>query len=174
MGVARSGRTRMAAESAERRAEMLRLYTVARMPQDDIAKRFGVSQPAVSKAIKKALAERPIHGLDEWRLLEVENLLALERTARVVMARKHYIVSAGRIVTTGDPKDPKPTDERLIDDGPTLAAIDRLVAIARMRIDLLGLKAPVRVTVEAEALAKEIAELVDGLSGDDGTADAGS
>jgi predicted DNA-binding protein (UPF0251 family) len=172
----RSGRTRTqrAAELADRRAEMLRLYTVERLTQAEIADRYGVSQQAVSEQIRKAIADRPAYRVDEHRAIELEKLDEYERAARRVLVREHVTVSRGSIVTMYNEETGR--EEPLLDDAPALAAVDRLVRISQYRADLIGMKAPTRVSVEAETLSAEIAQLLSTVlpaGDDDDTADAG-
>jgi hypothetical protein len=70
-----------------------------------------------------------------------------------VLERNHVTVSHGRIIR-GENEEP------LLDDGPVLTAIDRLLKIQERRAKLLGLDAPARhEVVTLDALDTEIARL---------------
>jgi predicted transcriptional regulator len=156
---------------AERRAEMWRMR-VTGSSQQDIADHFGITQSAVSQQLARAYRERPAAAIDEYRAVELDKLDRAERAVLAVMTRRHLTVSAGQIVMVEDADGVK---EPLLDDAPVLTAVDRLVKIARHRADLLGLKAPVKVSVEAEQLGEEIKDLVTRwFAGADGDADDGA
>lgn len=162
---AKKTRTQRSAELAERRADMWRM-AINGQSQEEIGRHYGITQQAVSEQLRKANQDRPARAVDEWRALTLDKLDRLERVVLAVMARKHPLVSGGRIVTTGPEGDETP----LIDDGPVLAAVARIIDISKHRLDVVpGLKAATRLSVEAEQLAKEIAELVEacGIGGDD-------
>jgi predicted DNA-binding protein YlxM (UPF0122 family) len=154
---------------AERRAQVLKLR-VASVSVGQIAQQFGISESAVHADVRRALEQRTKmldEALNEYRSMELEKLEAMERAAWGVLHRKHYLVSlqSGKVARHPD------TDEPLLDDGPTLAAIDRLVKIQDRRAKLLGLDAAQKIqaevtttdaaTVDAE-IARLFAELVTG------------
>jgi predicted transcriptional regulator len=141
---------------AERRAEMWRMRVLGHS-QQQIADHYGITQSAVSQQLSRAYKERPATAIDEYRAVELDKLDREERAVLGVMTRRHLTVSNGRIVTVLNDDG---MEEPLLDDAPVLTAVDRLVKIARHRADLLGLKAPVRVSVEAEQLGAEIKDLV--------------
>lgn len=157
MADAKPTRSQRDAASAARRTEMLHLHTVDRLSQAEIAQRYGITQQAVSEQIRRAIKDRPAYAVDEWRAIELQKLDSAERAVLAVLRRRHVTVSRGRIITV---RNADGEDEPLLDDAPVLAAVDRLVRIAQHRADLLGLKAPTRVSLEAEGLGKEIAELL--------------
>jgi transposase len=142
---------------AERRAEMWRMR-VDGWTQQQIAAHYGVSQSAVSQQLAKAYKERPAAAIDEYRAIQLDKLDQAEREALAVMRRRHYVVSQGRIVTAWSEETGQ--DEPLLDDGPILASIDRIVKISKRRSELLGLDAPTRISVEAERLADEITSML--------------
>jgi len=97
------------------------------------------------RAVKKALEGIIVEGRDEAIKLQLDELDMMQRAVIDVLEAKHYVVSDGRIVHLGDKDDP---DRReLLDDGPVLQAVDRLLKIADRRAKLLGLDAPKRVEV---------------------------
>jgi predicted transcriptional regulator len=156
---------------AERRAEMWRMRVTGHS-QQQIADHYGITQSAVSQQLTRAAKDRPATAIDEYRMLELDKLDRAERAVLAVLTRRHVTVSNGRIVMVANEDG---FEEPLLDDGPVLTAVDRLVKIARHRADLVGLKAPVKVSVEAEQLGQEIKDLVTNwfAQGDDDDADAG-
>jgi hypothetical protein len=101
--------------------------------------------------VREEAARRVDPKVDAWRAVVAERLEAaherlgtLERAALQVLEREHITVNNGRIIVLNDMPLP--------DDGPVLAAIDRLVKIedARQRNNeslrrLFGLDAPTKV-----------------------------
>lgn len=152
--------------AADRRAAMLRLYATGHT-QADIAAQYGITQQAVSEQIRKAIASRPVHAVNEYRAIELEKLDAAERAVLGVLNRRHVTVSNGQIVMVAGPDGEEP----LLDDAPVLKAVDRLVQISKRRAALLGLDAPTRVSVEAEQLGAEITELLAQVAPDDDGSD---
>lgn len=161
MTVKKSQRT---AVLAERRAEMWRMR-VNGLTQQEIGDHYGISQQAVSEQLRRAYSARPAAAIDEYRAIELDKMDRAERAVLEVLTRKHVTVSNGNIVMTWDPilREEIP----LLDDAPVLAAVDRIVKIAKHRADLLGLQAPTKISVEAETLGQEIAELLHQLDTSD-------
>jgi hypothetical protein len=113
------------------------------------------------KAIRGVLREIVRGPAEKLIAHEAERLDTLYEEALEVLLRDHVTVSHGRVIT-GD--DGKP----LLDDGPKLAAIDRLVKVRESYRKLLGLDAPSRVSVDAQQLGDEISALLDrGTASDD-------
>jgi hypothetical protein len=105
----------------------------------------------VQRALEAARTEMA-ETAEELRQLEVERLDRLIRAAVGVLDRRHVVVSHGRIVREGKPY---VTDEGtaeiaegagspLIDDTPTLQAIDRVMRLSESKRRLLGLDAPAK------------------------------
>lgn len=115
--------------------------------------------------VREECASRIDPNVDAYRALQLERLEAellrlddLEGRARQVLDRHHVTVNNGRVITIGD--------EPLQDDGPVLAAIDRLIKIedARRRNNesqrrLLGLDAPTRVDAQVTEVTQQDIEL---------------
>jgi hypothetical protein len=116
---------------AQRRAQALKLrLTGARY--DDIAAQLGYSTRAAAiQDVQRALVASVHEPAEELRALEVQRLDMLWQTALRVLTRQHVTVSNGKVVhLDGTP---------VKDDGPILAAIDRLLRIQERRAKLLGL-----------------------------------
>lgn len=143
---------------AERDADAARLRAEGKT-YDHIANALGYhDRSAARKGVQRALLAVVQEAGDELRVLEVERLNRLVDTAWQVMERVHYAHSQGRVVMLdGAP---------LLDDGPTLAAMDRILKIMERRAKLLGLDAPQRhevltidaIDAEIQRLDREFAE----------------
>jgi hypothetical protein len=119
--------------------------------------------------LREEMARRVDPKIDAYRSLHLERLEAellrlddLEQHARQVLTRHHITVNNGRVISVdGEP---------LLDDGPVLQAIDRLIKIedARRRNNesqrkLLGLDAPTKVDAQVTEVTQqdiELAELI--------------
>jgi hypothetical protein len=151
------GRFTRSLETADRDAKAARLRSRG-MSYRQIAAELGVevasAYDAVQRALKDALGEAPA----DVRRLELERLDQMEAAVWAVLERDHITVSQGRVVRrrilddNGDPivagrdRDDKPVfrEEDVLDDGPVLQAVDRLLKIQARRAALLGLDAPVK------------------------------
>jgi hypothetical protein len=115
--------------------------------------------------LREELARRVDPKIDAYRTLHLERLEAellrldeLEKRARRVLDRHHITVNNGRVIAIdGEP---------LQDDGPVLAAIDRLIKIedARRKNNesqrkLLGLDAPTKVDAQVTEVTQQDIEL---------------
>jgi hypothetical protein len=141
---------------AERRTRVLAMR-VEQIPYEQIAAalRIGVSTAKMDyqRAIEQRHAERDEHAAVAVTV-ELAKLDALERAAWQVLRARHITVQHGKIVRDED-------GNAVIDDAPTLNAIDRILKIAERRARLLGLDAPVRSRIEVtDALDAQIEQLV--------------
>lgn len=120
--------------------------------------------------LKDELARRVDPRVDAYRAIHLERLEGellrldeFEQRARQVLTRHHITVNNGRVISVdGEP---------LQDDGPVLAAIDRLIKIedARRRNNesqrkLLGLDAPTKVDAQVTEVTQQDIELQDMLA----------
>jgi hypothetical protein len=135
--MARSRRTVQQVDRDARAVELRRQH----MNYRQIAAHLGLSTSNAYQAVQRGLADTVAETNDEVRRQEVERLDDLARAALTVLTKTHIVVSQGRVVL--DPN----TDEPLIDDGPILQALDRLLKIQERRAKLLGLDAPAKVEV---------------------------
>jgi hypothetical protein len=145
-------------ETAERDAEAARLRGRG-LGYRAIAAQLGISLGAAHEAVQRALAAVRSEPAEEVQKLELERLDAMWTAAWGVLEREHVVVNAGKIVYEAveyardehgnillDEED-RPVAARvepLKDDGPVLAAVDRLLKIQARRAALLGLDAPVK------------------------------
>lgn len=142
---------------AERRAQALQLRAEG-CTMDEIRERVPGyrSRGAVAQDIQRAMIAMVAEPTEEVRALEVARLDMLWVEAMLVLRRQHVTVSNGKVVHL----DGRPVQ----DDGPALAAIDRLVRIAERRAKLLGLDAPTKVEViTLDAIDAEIRRLTQEL-----------
>jgi hypothetical protein len=119
-------------------------------------RKSGVSYRRIGDAlgVSEAQAHRDVHGVlaelaaqeqasaEEYRALELERLDGLVVEATRILYKTHPLVSGGKVLS-GFTSDGKAIG--LTDDGPKLAAIDRLLRISESRRKLLGLDAPAKV-----------------------------
>jgi hypothetical protein len=127
-------------EHVERDAQAARLRA-QRLTYEEIAQRLGYADRGEAHhAVRRALSEAIREPATELLHIELATLDKLAREAWAVLERKHVTISQGRVVKL----DGTPVD----DDGPTLAAIDRLLKVHEARRKLLGLDAPVKTEVE--------------------------
>jgi hypothetical protein len=126
-------------EQAELDAEACRLRARS-LSYTAIAKQLGFHDGvAARRAVERAMAQIVAEPAAELLQLELMKLDEWEQAARAVLERRHVTVSHGQLVYhDGEP---------LLDDGPVLAAVDRLLKVQERRAKLLGLDAPKRVEV---------------------------
>jgi hypothetical protein len=125
-----------------------------------------VAYASAKEMVDKEAARRIDPKVDAWRAIVVERLEGaharlerLEAAALVVLERHHITVNNGRIITLAD-------GEPLLDDGPVLAAIDRLAKIEDARLKnneslrrLFGLDAPTKVDATVTETTQQDLEL---------------
>lgn len=124
-----------------------------------------VSATTAKELVREEVARRIDPKVDEWRAFEMGRLDAalvrldgLEAAARQVLEREHITVNNGRIIVLGDAPLP--------DDGPVLAAIDRLIKVedarqrnSESRRKLLGLDAPAKYDAQVTEVTQQDLEL---------------
>lgn len=167
MGVSPDNRTAKQAEIAIRRTEAMRL-AVAGLTYQEIADRLGYSSRQVAqKDVKRALdqyrAEQRAMAEHMVTMTEARLDDAL-RVASEVMHSQHFAHSGGTIVQAPDASgELRP----LYDDGPRLAAVDRVRAIEESRRKLLGLDAPTKAAIDLTVgAAAELAGQVGTIAAD--------
>lgn len=144
-----------------------------------IGDHFGINRRTAYDAVQKALTDiirEPAEAARQFELdrldAELGRLAKLEEAAREVLDRHHVTVANNGKIVHHD-------GEPLLDDGPVLQAIDRLLKIeesrrknGESRRKLLGLDAPSRMSIEAEQLGRDISKLLDATLGPDDGDDA--
>lgn len=101
----------------------------------------------VSRALKQANKELGM-GLEEYREAARMRLDGLRRQVHAVLARPHYVLHAGQIVNG-------PDGNPMRDDGPVLAAVDRLMRIEERQAKIDGTDASERLTIALERRVDE-------------------
>lgn len=147
---------------AQRRAEAVDMR-IAGASFKTIADKLGYKTASaacqdVGRALEQAVAEQT-RSVEAYREEELQRLDALLAEAWAILKRDHLTVSHGRIVY-GDNGEP------ILDDGPTLQAIDRILKIQERRSKYLGLDAPTKVeAITIDSLDQAIAQLTAELEG---------
>lgn len=155
---------------AERDATAARLRTQGwsyRAIAEELGTTISNAHDSVQRALKEVVQE-PAESAKQIELERLdESLTRFEGMRAMVMRtleRAHYTVSSGKLIYLGE--------EPLEDDGFVLQAADRLrqieestIRVQERRARLLGLDAPQRVSVDAENLGREIAELIAAIGG---------
>lgn len=169
---ARSGRGKYirTTETAERDAEAARLRTQG-FTYQQIGDQLGMTKTTAHKACMRALSDIVREPAEDLLKVELERLDAqlvrlnsLEAAARKVLQARHITVNNGHIIYHPG------TEQPMEDDGPVLAAIDRLVKIeaarnqnSERRAKLLGLDAALKVEATVHEVSQqdiELAELI--------------
>jgi hypothetical protein len=126
-------------DTAERDAEAARMRSRGHTYQQ-IADQLGFSNKGTAyAAVHRAMAEVVAEPAAEAVQFELDRLDQMHQAALKVLEGHHVTVSNGKVVTLDDVP--------LQDDGPVLAAIDRLVRISESRRKLLGLDSPVKTQI---------------------------
>lgn len=117
------------------------------------------------KAIQRGLTAVYRFTVDETRLQELQSLDEMERHLWQSLRKDHVLVQQGRVIMVeGVPVE----DERFV-----LEALDRILKIKERRSKYLGLDAQVRLSVEADQIGGEIAQLIAAINAtDDATREA--
>ncbi len=119
----------------------------------------GAACQDVTRALEQAVAEQT-QSVEAYREEELQRLDALLAEAWAILKRQHVTVSHGKLIyddRTGEP---------LLDDGPTLQAIDRILKIQERKAKFLGLDAPVKVeAITLDSIDQAIAQLAAELEG---------
>jgi hypothetical protein len=139
---ARGRRTARRADTAEKVTRCIAFRNQG-MPWDEIARQVGYADGGTAcKAVSRALAQRLVDqgvAADQLREQELAHLDELREATWAVMEATHLTVSHGRVVRDD-------SGEAILDDGPVLNAVDRLLRISERRARLLGIDAPAVVT----------------------------
>lgn len=123
-------------DTAQRDADAARMRSRGHTYQE-IADQLGFSNKGTAyAAVHRAIAEVVAEPAADAVAFELERLDQLHQAALKVLESHHVIVNNGKVIElNGRP---------LPDDGPVLAAIDRLLRISESRRKLLGLDQPTK------------------------------
>lgn len=175
-----TGRSRAEAAAVSARRTKLIQYRLAGRPYDEIFEELGYSSRNAasrdfSRALEQNIAEErtSMEVYRETEILrldgELERLTRLYAKVEKILDKFHVTVQFGKVITIdGEP---------LEDDGPVLAAVDRLVKIedarrrnGERRAKLLGLDAAQRVEMTIDDIDAKIHALTEELAAFDGEA----
>lgn len=112
-----------------------------------------------AKAVQRGLTAVYRFTVDETRLGELQSLDEMERHLWESLRREHVLVQQGRVIMI---EGQVVQDERFV-----LEALDRILKIKERRAKYLGLDAQVRLSVEADQLGGEIAQLIAAINSTD-------
>ena len=115
----------------------------------------GYTPAYAAKLVKEALKSIYRDDAKEIGKMELERLDAMQLEVLAVLRANHYVISSGTIVRDYlrdehgnirvDASTGTPLTAAIVDDGPRLAAVDRLLKIQERRARLLGLDKPTKV-----------------------------
>jgi hypothetical protein len=124
----------------ERDAECAKLYDKGWTYQR-ISDHFGMSgAPKAHDAVKRHLKRIPVADVESIRQQMEQRLQEMRAIAASVAERQHLAHSNGRVIVAHDPVTGEEIEVH--DDGPKLAAIDRLLRIEERRAKLYGADMP--------------------------------
>lgn len=145
-----AARLKAIGHSLEEIAEMLNLT-------DSLTGEFDPRRAA--KAVQRGLTAVYRFSIDETRLAELQSLDEMERHLWQSLRREHVLVQQGRVIMV---EGQIIQDERFV-----LEALDRILKIKERRAKYLGLDAQVRLSVEADQIGGEIAQLIAAINATD-------
>jgi hypothetical protein len=130
------------AQQAERDAEACRLRSRG-MSYRAVATAMGIDVATAHAMVQRALADTVREAGEAVVTMELAKLDDYQAAVMRVLEARHYTVSNGRLIYLGDSPVP------LEDDGPVLAAVDRLVRISESRRKLIGADAAQKIDTTA-------------------------
>lgn len=140
---------RKRAEIAERNAQIVALKNEG-LTFREIAERMGISRMTAYNGFTEALERIGEPEVAAYRAEQIARLAGMRQAVMDVLASKHVTIQQGRVVRerTGTDANGNPVYGPAIeDDGPVLAAVDRLLKIEEAERKLLGLDAKPEVQV---------------------------
>lgn len=121
----------------------------------------------VYRCYQRGLRRQGAPAVDAYRARQLAEIDAERAVLEEILHAKHVVVSNGHVVSEiiDNDEDGKPIyGEPLLDDGPIMAAIDRLAKLRAQEQDLLGLKAATKVEAETtlryEVVGVEVSDVV--------------
>jgi hypothetical protein len=150
-----NGKFTRTVESAKRDAEAARLRSLG-LSFRQIAEQLKFSDASCAhRAYRRGLAAVPVEAGQELRATSLARLDIATQKVFEVLLRRHMLAQNGRVAV--DPA----TRQPLVDDGPLLAAVDRLVKLEERRSKLLGLDSPAKVDMTvSDEMDRRIAALM--------------
>lgn len=148
------------ARTADRDFEIWRRYTDGET-QDELAAAFGLAQSTISAIVRRMRDDVPI---EERRARQRRQLDDLDRIRGELLT----LVEAAPIPAYSSGRPVRMPDGTIADDHTArVKAMDMVVRLQEREAKALGLDAPTRVSVEAQALADEINAMLDKAFGHD-------
>jgi transposase-like protein len=162
-------------ETAERDAQMARRRSQGASYRT-VAREFGVSVSTAHEAVERALRAARAEAGEAARQMELARLDSYIERVEQVLQSQHVTVSQGRVVRRlvgfeTDENGDQVLDESgnrigiyedVVDDGPILQAVDRLLKLSESRRKLLGLDAAQKLETTGS-----ISYTIHGVSDDD-------
>lgn len=144
-------------EGAQRDAEAARLRATG-MTYSRIAEELGYAGSGKAhQAVQRALIETMKEPADELRSLQVMQAMEVYQLARVIALKNSPAHSHGKVVYV---RDANGSEIPLVDDGPKLSAMDRMLKAMERMAKLQGLDSPTKVeNISLEYVQAEIARL---------------
>lgn len=163
------GRFTRSVETAQRDAVIAEMKS-RRMSYQQIADELGIARSTAHEAYQRVLERTIEEPAADARKRELEDLDAAQRAVLEVLERNHVTVSHGRVVRrlVGYERDEDGEYvldedgkrigiyEDVLDDGPILQAVDRLIKIGESRRKLLGLDAATKMDVSGTVTSRII------------------
>lgn len=130
------------------------------IPFRDIARKFGVAVGTVHKLVKEYQPAAAQGAAEMWREHEIEKLDELETRVWKMLDKRYYKVDHGKLIRIEHPETGE--DVPMLDDGPILAAVDRLLKLSERRSKLLGLDKPqqAEITHKTESVDSELMDIL--------------
>lgn len=132
---------------------------IVTLKRDGLSFREVAAHPDVNRTLsyvyrcyQRGLRRIAAPAVEEYRARQLAEIETERALLEEIVHARHVVVSNGHIVSeiTGQDDDGKPTyGDPLVDDGPTMAALDRLAKLRAQEQDLLGLKAATKSEVSA-------------------------
>lgn len=119
----------------------------------EIAELLGISKSQAHRLFRAGLDRIPAHNVQAYREEQLADLALARQVVMDVLAAEHVVVSNGHVVKpiTGVDEDGNyEYGEPLFDDGPALAAVDRLVKIQERQARILGSDADERINLSGD------------------------
>src|SRR5690606_14603556 len=163
------GRFTRSVETAQRDAVIAEMKS-RRMSYQQIADELGIARSTAHEAYQRVLERTIAEPAADARKRELEDLDFAQRQILEVLERQHVTVSHGRVVRRlvdwerdDDGEYVLDSDgnrigvyEDVLDDGPILQAVDRLIKIGESRRKLLGLDAATKMDVSGTVTSRII------------------
>lgn len=119
----------------------------------EIAELMGLSKSQAHRLFRAGLDRIPADNVQAYREEQLADLALARQVVMDVLAAEHVVVSQGHIVkpiTGVDADGNHEYGEPLFDDGPVLAAVDRLVKIQERQARILGSDADEKINLSGD------------------------